>query len=144
MQLSAILSSKGNFVATIQPDATVADLVAALAEHSVGALIVSVDGATITGIVSERDIVRALAHGPDVLAAPVAAIMTSHVHVAPPDAHVDELTLMMTERRIRHVPVVDEDGRIAGIVSIGDIVKTRLGELEVERAALLDYINRGG
>ncbi len=144
MQLSAILSSKGSFVATIQPDATVADLVAALAEHSVGALIVSVDGTTITGIVSERDIVRALAHGQAILTQPVAAIMTSNVHVAPPEAHVDELTQMMTERRIRHVPVTDPDGRILGIVSIGDIVKTRLNELEVERAALLDYINRGG
>ena len=144
MQLSSILLSKGSFVATISPDASVAEFVAALAKHRIGAMIVSVDGEFIIGIVSERDIVRALADGPSVLEQPVAAIMTSTVHVAPPEAHIDELTEMMTERRIRHVPVTDESGRILGIVSIGDIVKTRLGELETERTALLDYINRGG
>jgi CBS domain-containing protein len=144
MQLSSILLSKGNFVATISPDASVADLVTELAKHQIGAMIVSVDGEFIIGIVSERDIVRALADGPSILEQPVAAIMTSTVHVAPPEAHIDELTEMMTERRIRHVPITDETGRILGIVSIGDIVKTRLGELETERTALLEYINRGG
>jgi CBS domain-containing protein len=144
MQLSSILLSKGNFVATISPDASVADLVTELARHQIGAMIVSVDGEFIIGIVSERDIVRALADGPSILEQPVAAIMTSTVHVAPPEAHIDELTEMMTERRIRHVPITDEAGRILGIVSIGDIVKTRLGELETERTALLEYINRGG
>jgi CBS domain-containing protein len=144
MQLSSILLSKGNYVATISPDASVAELVTALAKHHIGAMIVSVDGEFIIGIVSERDIVRALIDGPGILEQPVAAIMTSTVHVAPPEAHIDELTEMMTERRIRHVPVTDEAGRILGIVSIGDIVKTRLGELETERTALLDYINRGG
>jgi CBS domain-containing protein len=144
MQLSSILLSKGNFVATISPDASVAELVTALAKHHIGAMIVSVDGDFIIGIVSERDIVRALAHGPSVLEQPVSAIMTSTVHVAPPEAHIDELTEMMTERRIRHVPVTDEAGHILGIVSIGDIVKVRLGELETERTALLDYITRGG
>jgi CBS domain-containing protein len=144
MQLSSILLSKGNFVATISPDASVAELVTALAKHHIGAMIVSVDGEFIIGIVSERDIVRALTDGPGILEQPVAAIMTSTVHVAPPEAHIDELTEMMTERRIRHVPVTDEAGHILGIVSIGDIVKTRLGELETERTALLDYITRGG
>lgn len=144
MQLSSILLSKGNFVATISPDASVAELVTELARHQIGAMIVSVDGEFIIGIVSERDIVRALADGPSILDQPVAAIMTSTVHVAPPEAHIDELTEMMTERRIRHVPITDEAGRILGIVSIGDIVKTRLGELETERTALLEYINRGG
>jgi CBS domain-containing protein len=144
MQLSSILLSKGNFVATISPDASVAELVSALAKHHIGAMVVSVDGEFIIGIVSERDIVRALADGPSILEQPVATIMTSTVHVAPPEAHIDELTEMMTERRIRHVPVTDEAGHILGIVSIGDIVKTRLGELETERTALLDYITRGG
>lgn len=144
MQISAILASKGNFVATIHPEAQVSDLVTALSEHSVGALIVSTDGLSISGIVSERDVVRALTSGPQVLTAQVASIMTSQVHVAAPDTHVDDLTIMMTERRIRHVPVTDSAGFIVGIVSIGDIVKTRLSELEEERTALMEYINRGG
>lgn len=84
MQLSTILAAKGGFVATIQPDATVADVIATLAEHNVGALVVSADGRLIAGIVSERDAVRALAHGPESLRQPVASIMTAQVHCAPP------------------------------------------------------------
>ena len=144
MQLSTIIAAKGDFVATIQPDATIADLVAMLAEHSVGALVVSADGRTITGIVSERDVVRAMTHGADVLTRPVASIMTTHVFCASPDGHVDELMHLMTEKRVRHIPVTDSDGVLLGIVSIGDVVKSRLGELEGERAALLEYVTRGG
>jgi CBS domain-containing protein len=143
MLLSTLIAAKGDFVATIQPDATVAELIATLAEHRVGALVVSADGRTITGIVSERDVVRALAHGPDALAQPVASIMTSHVYCAPPDTHVDELMIVMTQKRVRHIPVTDPDGLLLGIVSIGDVVKSRLGELEGERSALLEYITRG-
>lgn len=144
MQLSTIIASKGDFVATVQPDATVADLIALLCEHGVGALVVSADGRSITGIVSERDVVRALAHGPEALRRPVASIMTARVYCAPPDAHVDELMQVMTDRRVRHIPVTDEDGLLMGIVSIGDVVKSRLGELEGERAALLEYVTKGG
>lgn len=143
MQLSTIIAAKGGFVATIQPDATVADLVAMLAEHSVGALVVSADGRTITGIVSERDVVRAMTHGAEALERPVASIMTTHVFCAPPEAHVDDLMHVMTEKRVRHIPVTDPDGVLLGIVSIGDVVKSRLGELEGERAALLEYITKG-
>ncbi len=143
MQLSTIIAAKGGFVATIQPDATVGDLVAMLAEHGVGALVVSADGRTITGIVSERDVVRAMTHGADALSRPVAAIMTTHVFCAPPEAHVDELMHVMTDKRVRHIPVTDADGVLLGIVSIGDVVKSRLGELEGERAALLEYITKG-
>jgi CBS domain-containing protein len=143
MQLSTIIAAKGGAVVTIQPDATVADLVAMLAEHNVGALVVSADGRTITGIVSERDVVRAVAHGPEALARPIASIMTSHVFCAPPEAHVDELMHLMTEKRVRHIPVTDPLGVLLGIVSIGDVVKSRLGELEGERAALLEYITKG-
>lgn len=142
MQLSTIISSKGGFVATIHPDATVSDLVAELAGQGVGALVVSVDGATITGIVSERDVVRAIADGPEALTRPVAAIMTTHVYCAPPEAHVDELMHVMTDKRVRHIPITDPDGALLGIVSIGDIVKSRLGELEGERAALMEYITQ--
>ena len=143
MQLSTIIAAKGGAVVTIQPDATVADLVAMLAEHNVGALVVSADGRTITGIVSERDVVRAVAHGPEALGRPIASIMTSHVFCAPPEAHVDELMHLMTEKRVRHIPVTDPLGVLLGIVSIGDVVKSRLGELEGERAALLEYITKG-
>jgi CBS domain-containing protein len=143
MQLSTIIAAKGGFVATIQPDATVGDLIAMLAEHGVGALVVSADGRTITGIVSERDVVRAMTHGAETLSRPVASIMTTHVFCAPPEAHIDELMHVMTDKRVRHIPVTDSDGVLLGIVSIGDVVKSRLGELEGERAALLEYITKG-
>ena len=144
MQLTTILSTKGSAVITIHPEASIAGLVAMLSEHSVGALVVSPDGSTISGIVSERDVVRALNHGSAVLNAPVASIMTAQVHCAPPTASIDEIMHLMTERRIRHVPITGDTGDLIGIVSIGDIVKSRLGELEGERAALMDYITRGG
>ena len=144
MQLAAILASKGEFIATITPERTVADVVRMLGEFKVGALIVSNDGSTISGIVSERDVVRALAAGAGVLDESVSSIMTHQVYCAPPDASVDDLMHLMTDRRIRHVPITDTGGLLLGIVSIGDVVKSRLGELEGERAALLDYITRGG
>ena len=144
MQLTTILSTKGSAVITIHPEASIAGLVAMLSEHSVGALVVSPDGSTISGIVSERDVVRALNHGSAVLDAPVASIMTAQVHCAPPTASIDEIMHLMTERRIRHVPITGDTGDLIGIVSIGDIVKSRLSELEDERAALMDYITRGG
>ena len=140
MKLSSILAAKGAFVATVQPDATIAELIALLAEHKVGALVVSADGRTITGIVSERDVVRALTHGAVVLDHPVASIMTTAVYCAPLDTHIDELMHLMTAKRVRHIPVVDGEGHLIGIVSIGDVVKSRMGELEGERAALMTYI----
>ncbi len=143
MQLSTILSAKGEFVATITPEQSVAQVAARLNEHRVGALVVSRDGCTIDGIVSERDVVRALADGPGMLSEPVSSIMTTHVFTAPPDAHVDELMHLMTDKRVRHIPVIDEDGLLIGIVSIGDVVKTHVEEVERERAALMDYISKG-
>ena len=142
MQLSTIIAAKGGFVATIQPDATVSDLVAMLSDQGVGAIVVSVDGQSIAGIASERDVVRAISHGVEVLQRPVASIMTTHVFCAPPEAHVDELMQIMTDKRVRHIPVTDPDGALLGIVSIGDVVKSRLGELEGERAALMEYITQ--
>ncbi|MCX6433744.1 MAG: CBS domain-containing protein [Actinobacteria bacterium] len=142
MQLSTIIAAKGGFVATIQPDATVSDLVAMLSEHGVGAIVVSVDGRNIVGIASERDVVRAISVGVEALQQPVASIMTTHVYCAPPESHIDELMHIMTEKRVRHIPVTDPDGALLGIVSIGDVVKSRLGELEGERAALLEYITQ--
>lgn len=140
MQLASILAAKGSDVATIAPQATVADLIHRLADLGIGAIIVSTDQVRITGIVSERDVVRAFASGSAGLEDPVSAIMTTRVFTATADMHVDELMLLMTEQRVRHVPVTDELGHLTGIVSIGDVVKSRLGELETERAALMDYI----
>ncbi len=142
MQLSTILSSKGDFVATITPESSVGDLVKALAQHHIGALVVSRDGRQVDGIVSERDVVRSLARGEAALSGTVAEIMTDRVFTARPQAHVDELLQVMTDNRFRHIPVTDDDGVLIGIVSIGDIVKMRLGELEGERAALMEYITR--
>jgi CBS domain-containing protein len=127
----------------VAPDSTVSDAVTFMASARVGALVVSVDGTTIGGVLSERDIVRGLAeHGAAVLTLPVRALMTSDVQTCAPADTVDALMSVMTERRIRHVPVV-EDGRMVGIVSIGDVVKHRIVELEDERTALTDYITTG-
>lgn len=144
MKVSVILDSKGDFVATIPPSATVSELVDSLYVNGVGALVVSDDGEHVDGIVSERDIVRALASDTNVMSATVSTIMSIDVHTATPATPVDELFVTMTERRVRHIPVVDDDGALIGIVSIGDIVKSRIGEIETEHAALVDYINRGG
>jgi CBS domain-containing protein len=139
MRISAVLAAKGSFVATVAPGDTVAAAVAALRQHGVGALVVSDDGQHIEGIISERDIVRRLADGPGLLEQPVAALMTSLVATCSPDSDTEELMATMTDRRIRHVPVV-HDGQLAGIVSIGDVVKARIEELERDRRDLVEYI----
>ena len=127
-------------VVTIRPDAGVRQLLAALAEHNVGALVVSTDGNTVEGIVSERDVVRRLHQDGTVVDNTVAAIMTADVATCPPDTDLDELMQTMTDRRIRHVPVV-EDGRLVGIVSIGDVVKHKIGQLQFERDQLDSYVH---
>ena len=143
MRIADVLRSKGATVLTVTPDMTVRDLVAMLAEHRIGATVVSVDGGSVEGIVSERDVVRALAaRGAAVLSERVADIMTAEVQTCKPDASVNDLMRTMTEGRFRHVPVVVE-GRLSGIVSIGDVVKTRIGELETERESLERYISSG-
>ena len=140
MRISDVLRVKGTRVVTVTPDTTVRQLLAVLAEHRVGAVVVSHDGAAVNGIVSERDIVRALARrGAAVMSDPVTAIYTAEVHTVSPQIPIEEVMSMMTERRVRHVPVV-VDGSLHGIVSIGDVVKIRIGELETERTALTDYI----
>jgi CBS domain-containing protein len=113
---------------------------AMLADHGVGALVVSADGRRIDGILSERDIARGLhERGAELLTQPVSGVMTGEVHTCVPGATVTELAQLMTDQRVRHVPVVD-DGALVGIVSIGDVVKARLDELETERRQLVDYI----
>ncbi len=143
MRISDILRSKGDFVATIPAGATVAEVVAELARLQVGALVVSSDGHHIAGIVSERDVARQLhALGAAVLEQSVASIMTSEVRTCRRDDDVESLMVTMTERRIRHIPVVGDAG-LEGIVSIGDVVKSRVAELEGERQTLVDYIITG-
>jgi CBS domain-containing protein len=115
-------------------------LLTVLAEHRIGAVVVSRNGTSVDGIASERDIVRALAErGATVLAEPITAIHTAEVNTVTPETPLEEVMRMMTEHRIRHLPVV-VDGILRGIVSIGDVVKNRIDELESERAALTDYI----
>ena len=125
---------------TISPDASVRELIALLAEHNVGALIVSADGTSVDGIVSERDVVRRLVEHDEVLQGPVSQIMTSSVETADEQGLLDDLMKTMTERRIRHVPILT-DGRLTGIISIGDIVKYRIDQLEFERDQLDHYVH---
>ena len=140
MRISDVLRAKGTQVVTITPDTKVRHLLAVLAEHRIGAVVVSRDGASVDGIASERDIVRALARrGTAVMSEPVTAIYTAEVHTVTPQTPIEEVMRLMTERRVRHAPVV-VDGRLRGIVSIGDVVKIRIDELETERTALTDYI----
>jgi CBS domain-containing protein len=142
MRISDVLSSKPSAqVVTIAPDATVRDLLALLARHNVGAVVVSTDGETVDGIVSERDVVRRLHEDEGVLDGAVSAIMTRDVRTCEPDTSVDELRVVMTERRIRHVPVVT-DGRLTGIISIGDVVKSSLDQLRFERDQLDSYVHQ--
>lgn len=140
MRISDVVRRKGAEVLTIAPDRTVRDLLALLAEHRVGALVVSSDGARVDGIVSERDVVRRL-HVDEaaLLDRPVAEIMTTDVHTCSPDDALEEVMEVMTERRIRHLPVL-VDGALAGIVSIGDVVKHRIAEVQHERDQLTAYV----
>ena len=142
MLISDILRRKGSNVVTIASDATVSDLVASLAEHKIGALVVVDDGQTV-GIVSERDVVRQLHRtGSQVLELPVSELMTTDVISCEPTDSVDEIGAAMTERRIRHMPVLDA-GELAGIVTIGDVVAARIADLEQTRGQLESYITQG-
>ena len=141
MRISDVLRVKGTQVITVTPDTKVQHLLAVLAEHRIGAAVVSRDGTSVDGIVSERDIVRALAQrGAAVMSEQVTAIYTADVHTVTPETELEEVARMMTERRVRHAPVT-VNGGLRGIVSIGDVVKSRIGELETERAHLTDYIS---
>jgi CBS domain-containing protein len=140
VQISQLLRHKGREVATIDGTETVRTALAVLSEKGIGALVVSSDGRRIDGIISERDVARGLHdRGAGLLAEPVAGVMTAHVHTCAPDESVHDLARTMTDKRVRHVPVV-ADGELLGIVSIGDVVKARLDELEEERRQLVDYI----
>jgi CBS domain-containing protein len=140
VQISQLLRHKDGGVATIDGTESVRTALAVLAERGIGALVVSSDGQRVEGIVSERDIVRGLhSHGAGLLTEPVSSVMTAEVRTCSLHVSVHELAQLMTDHRIRHVPVV-EDGKLLGIVSIGDVVKARLDELEDERKHMVDYI----
>ncbi|WP_216900344.1 CBS domain-containing protein [Nocardia alni] len=140
MRISEVLRNKGAEVVTIGPEATVRELLGVLAEHNVGAVVVSVDGVSVDGIVSERDIVRRLHRvGAGVLDSPVREIMTAVVHTCAPEDRVESLRSTMTQHRIRHLPVLS-NGRMVGIVSIGDVVKHAISELQTEREHLEQYL----
>ena len=141
MTVKAILSRKGNDVVTADPNASLGEAVKTLAAHRIGAIVVTGADRRIVGILSERDIVRVLAEkGPSALDAPIAEAMTRKVTTCAAGDTVSELMERMTEGKFRHLPVVEQGGRLAGIVSIGDVVKSRVHEMEQESAALRDYI----
>jgi CBS domain-containing protein len=140
MKVETMLAAKGDKVVTARPDATVATIIRMLKLEGIGALVVSEDGEKILGIISERDVVRALVdHGGEVLKVRVAELMTHSVKTCTPDANIKDVMAEMTRSRVRHLPVV-RDGKLSGIISIGDVVKNRLEELETETSVLRDYI----
>ena len=143
MKIADVLTRKAIAeVVTIASTATVRDLLGVLAEHGIGACVVSGDGSAVEGIVSERDVVRRLHENDALLAAEVSSIMTAEVETCAPEATVDEIMGIMTKRRIRHMPVVSADGGLVGIVSIGDLVKHRIDQLAFERDQLEAYVHQ--
>ncbi|WP_037066247.1 CBS domain-containing protein [Pseudonocardia acaciae] len=141
-RISDVLRNKGSEVVTVSPDTQVSELLALLVGRNIGAAVVT-SGDAVVGIVSERDVVHCVyGRGGQLLATPVSDIMTTDVVTCLPEDEVDNLMRTMTERRIRHLPVV-VDGALVGIVSIGDMVKARIGELEEERAHLHSYLAAG-
>ena len=140
MKVETMLAAKGDKVVTLRPDATVATVIRMLKLEGIGALVVSEDGEKILGIISERDVVRALVdHGGEVLKVRVAELMTRSVKTCTLDANIKDVMAEMTRSRVRHLPVV-RDGKLCGIISIGDVVKNRLDERETETSVLRDYI----
>lgn len=142
MRIADVLKNKGAAVVTINPDATVHELLAGLVEQNIGAMVVT-DADGVVGVVSERDVVRQLhTHGASVLSRPVSKIMTPVVAACTKADTVDRVSVLMTNHRVRHVPVLD-GRKLVGIVSIGDVVKTRMEELEAQRQQLHSYITQG-
>jgi CBS domain-containing protein len=141
MDVDALLRRKGRFVATVRPDDLVGRVLEELVEHRIGAVVVTSDGRTVDGIISERDIVVGLRRsGPSILEGIVGGIMSRDVRTCTAGDDLATLMETMTAHRIRHLPVL-RDGALDGIVSIGDVVKARLDDLELERRVLDDYIN---
>ena len=142
MRIADVLQAKAiQDVVTIKPEAGVKELIATLADHNIGALIVSTDGESLDGIVSERDVVRHLHHDGTVVNNTVGAIMTDIVKTCSPDDTLDEVMHVMTQGRFRHIPVCDDE-RLVGVVSIGDLVKHKIDQLQFERDQLDSYVHQ--
>ena len=141
MRIYELLRGKGFDVITVRPSTAVTEVIRLLREYNLGAVVISVDGREVSGIVTERDIVRRLADSTDFLTGAVSEIMTADVHTCQAADSVQSLMTTMTDRRIRHLPVVDDRGRLAGIVSIGDVVKSHITQLEFERDQLEGYVS---
>lgn len=143
MNIAQILKAKGRAVATVRPDASLFEIVNKLAQKRIGAIVVVGDNGEVVGIISERDIIRRLAaQGEAALNEPVSQSMTSSVVSCQETSTIDEIMEVMTQGRFRHVPVI-EDGALVGIVSIGDIVKNHIAEVEMEVTAMRGYFATG-
>ncbi|MEZ5901421.1 MAG: CBS domain-containing protein [Hyphomicrobium sp.] len=143
MIIANILKVKGRNVATARPEETVQEIANRLAQKKIGAIVIVGGGGAVAGIISERDLIRVIAQkGVDALTVPVSEVMTRNVIVCGETTPVDEIMEMMTNGRFRHLPVV-EDGRLIGIVSIGDIVKHHIAEVELEVSAMRGYFATG-
>ena len=143
MTVERILKSKGTYVPVVSPDARITDVITAIESDEVGALVVSADGQSISGIISERDVVLGLQeYGPEVLNKLVGDLMTVDVVTCTADDPISGIMAVMNDLQIRHIPVVD-DGLLAGIVSIRDIIKLRLDEVQYEADSMREYIGRG-
>ncbi|MBI5293823.1 MAG: CBS domain-containing protein [Chloroflexi bacterium] len=142
MKISTVLATKGATVFTVRADATLSRAVTLLVEHNIGALVVMNEQARLTGIISERDVVRALAGGENALAQRVGDVMTAAVIVASPQDDLRSVMNTMTQKRIRHLPVLEQD-QLVGIVSIGDMVKAQLDEYEGTIDTLQTQLTKG-
>jgi CBS domain-containing protein len=141
MRIYELLRGKGFDVITVRPSTPVSEAISLLKKYNLGAVVVSNDGMQISGILTERDVVRQLVDGTDFLDSPVSAVMTSEVLTCRPAESVQSLMNTMTEQRIRHLPVVDDSGKLAGLVSIGDVVKSHITQIEFERDQLEGYVS---
>ena len=144
MIIATILKVKGRSVSTARPEDTVQEIANRLAQRNIGAIVVVGDNGRVSGIISERDLIRALAkQGASALQVPVQEIMTRNVVTCNITASSDEIMETMTRGRFRHIPVIDDDGSLIGIVSIGDVVKQHIAEVELEVTAMRGYLATG-
>jgi CBS domain-containing protein len=141
MRIFDLLRGKGFTVVTVRPETPIVEAIRLLREHNLGSVVVSTDGKRVDGILTERDVVRRLADDADFLDSPASAIMTSEVLTCRANDSIQSLMTTMTERRIRHLPVLNDDNALIGIVSIGDVVKAHINQLQFERDQLEGYVS---
>ena len=145
MTIASILRQKGSEVVSVGAHDDVATIARVLSQHRIGAVLVRDTAGDILGIVSERDIVRCIAmHGAEVVNLPAAQLMTRALHTVTPRTRIVEALNLMTDRRVRHLPVIADDGSLVGMISIGDLVKARIAEAEHEAEELRHYVESAG